>query len=287
MQLTGKTALITGANSGLGKAVALKLAALGAEVLMVSRSSTRGESARQDIVQASANQNVRLYVADLAAQQDVRALAAAVKAQHPQIHLLINNVGTVFNERRLTADGIESSLAVNHLAAFLLTNLLLDSVKAAAPARIINVGTRFNTAMDFDDLQFESRPYKSLNAYVQSKLGVIHFTYELARRLEGTGVTVNCVHPGVFRSNLGSNNQDRPEPLWMRILTRVGQPFLKSADDAAERVLYLATSPDVAQVSGRYWGNKVPLESPPQTHDAAANRRLWDISAALTGLDAR
>jgi NAD(P)-dependent dehydrogenase (short-subunit alcohol dehydrogenase family) len=277
-----RIALVTGANSGLGKATALGLAKLGYHVVMVARSRERGEAARQEIITTSGNAQVELMIADLARQGSIRDLAAAYCARHDRLHLLVNNVGNSFMTRQVSEDGIEMSLAVNHLAPFLLTNLLLDTLKASAPVRIINVGTRLNTAMDVDDLQWQRRPYQGLAAYAQSKLGNLHFTLALAERLVGAGVTVNCVHPGVFRSNLGSSGG--PQPWWMALMTGMAQPFLTPAEKAAERVLYAAASHDLDGVSGRYYGDRVELTPPPQVIDTAVRERLWGISTALTHL---
>lgn len=185
---------------------------------------------------------VDLLVAHLLAQRSIWALASNFAARYDRLQLLIRSAGNSFMTRPVSEDGIELSLAVNHLASFLLTNLLLDRLldrlKTSAPARIVNVGTRLNTALDFDDLQFERRKYQGLSAYAQSKLGNLHFMFELAERMRERGVTnvtVNCVHPGVFRSNLGSSGG--PNPLWMVIVTAMGRPFLNSAEKAAERVL--------------------------------------------------
>jgi NAD(P)-dependent dehydrogenase (short-subunit alcohol dehydrogenase family) len=276
-------ALITGANSGLGKATAAALAKRGFHVVMVSRSRERGEAARQEIAAASGG-TVDLLIADLASQADIRALAGQVTSEYARLPLLINNAGTSILERRLSPDGIEMSLAVNHLASFLLTHLLLDHLIASAPARIVNVGTRLDTTMKFDDLQWEKRPYNGLAAYSESKLGVLHFTFELARRLAGTGVTVNAVHPGVFQSNLGKTDNNNAEPLWLRVITGIGRPFLASAESAAERILYVATAPEIDGVTGRYYGRQVELPAPAQTLDPAANRQLWEISARLTNV---
>lgn len=280
---TRRTALITGANSGLGKATAVGLARLGYRVLMVARSAERGEASRLEIVAVSGSDAVDLVIADLASQASIRALADTVLTRCDRLDLLINNVGNSFMTRHLSPDGIELSLAVNHLAAFLLTNLLLDRLKASAPARIVNVGTRVDTSMDCDDLQWERRRYQGLAAYAQSKLGVLHFTFELDRRLAGSGVTVNCVHPGVFRSNLGRNAG--PTPRWLDVMTSVFQPFLASAETAARRVLYLATAPEVDGISGRYFGDRVELRAPSQTLDPEIRARVWAISARLTGLE--
>ncbi|NWF69550.1 MAG: SDR family NAD(P)-dependent oxidoreductase [Chloroflexi bacterium] len=280
--LNGKTALITGANSGLGQATAIELAKRGWHVVMVARSRERGEAAQREIQAASGSSAVELLLADLASQQAIRHLALAYKQQYRHLHLLINNVGNSFFTRQVSPDGIEMSLAVNHLAAFLLTHLLLDTLRNSAPARIVNVGTRLNTAMDLDDLQWERRHYQGLAAYAQSKVGNLHFTFELAQRLSGSAVTVNCVHPGVFRSNLGKNAG--PTPLWMQIAETLGRPFLAPAEKAAERVLYVATAPELDGVTGKYFGNRVEIAPPPQTLDAAARARVWVSSERLTGV---
>ncbi|MBI5668405.1 MAG: SDR family oxidoreductase [Chloroflexi bacterium] len=280
MSIEGKITLVTGANSGLGKATTVGLAQMGAHVVMVCRDQVRGEAARQEIIERSGNTHVDLLMADLSSQQSIRQLVNTFRAKHAHLHLLINNAGAVFMRRTLSADAIEMSLAVNHLAPFLLTNLLLDTLKSSAPARIINVGTRIGTSLNLEDLQFEQRPYRGLQAYAQTKLGNILFTYSLAQRLVETGVTVNCVHPGVFKSNLGSNNTD--EPFLLKIAGWLGKFILPDADHAAQRILYLAVSPEVATITGQYFGNRKPLQSPSQTYDITTQEQLWEISTALT-----
>ncbi len=282
MQLQDKTALVTGANSGLGKAVAMALARAGARTLMLCRSAERGAAAREDIVAATGNARVELLVCDLASQADIRATAATVHERVDALHLLVNNAGTAFAERGLTADGVERSLAVNHLAPFLLTNLLLDLLRAGAPSRIVNVGTRIDAAMDFGDLNWERRRYRMMRAYGESKLGNIHFTRELARRLAGTGVTVNCVFPGVFLSNLGGT--DGAQNWALKVFAKTFGWALPKPEQAAERVLYLLTSDAVAGVSGEYFGDRKPMRAPAQANDPAASAELWRISARLTGL---
>jgi retinol dehydrogenase 13 len=280
---TGKaTALVTGANSGLGKSIATALAARGMRVGLVARDRARGEQALVEIRAATGNDDLHLFVADLADQSSIRALAQGVRDRFDQLHLLVNNAGTAFAERRLSPQGIECALATNHLGPFLLTNLLLDLLKASAPARIVNVGTRIDTALDFDDLNWERRPYSMMKGYGQSKLGNLHFTFELARRLQGSGVTVNCVFPGVFRSNLGGT--DGAQNLFWKLLIRFGGWAIPSPEKAARRVLYLANAPELANVSGQYFGDRKPLLAPAQALDPEANRRLWQISEALTAL---
>jgi len=280
--LVDRIALVTGANSGLGRAVAGALAGQGATVLMVCRDAARGEQARDGIMAATGNPQVLLFVADLASQAAIRGLAAQVRERFDRLHLLINNAGTAFPARRLSPDGIEMALAVNHLAPFLLTNLLLDPLRAAAPARIVNVGTRIDTAMDFHDLNWERRPYRLMQAYGQSKLGNLHFTFELARRLAGSGVTANCCFPGVFRSNLGGT--DGAQGWFWRAVDRLVGWALPTPEQAARRGLYLATDPAMAGVTGGYYSDRKPIPAPAQAQDPAANQRLWEISAGLTHL---
>ncbi|NEW94940.1 SDR family NAD(P)-dependent oxidoreductase [Rhodopseudomonas sp. BR0M22] len=277
-----RTALVTGANSGLGKAVAQALAADGLRVGLVARDRTRGEAAVAEIRAATGNQDLHLFVADLADQVSVRALAQAVHDRFDRLHLLINNAGTAFAERRLSPQGIERAFAINHLGPFLLTNLLLDLLKASAPARIVNVGTRIDAAIDFDDLNWDKRPYGMMKGYAQSKLGNLHFTFELARRLQGSGVTVNCVFPGVFKSNLGGT--DGAQGLFWKLLAKLGGWAIPKPETAAQRVLYLANAPELEGVSGAYFANRKTIPAPAQARDAAANRRLWEVSETMTGL---
>ncbi|MFN8376784.1 MAG: SDR family oxidoreductase [Anaerolineae bacterium] len=280
--MQGKICLVTGANAGLGKATSIGLARRGARVVMVCRNRERGEAARSEIIAASGSQTVDLLLADLSSQQSLRQLAQDFKARYPRLDVLVNNAGGVFMQRQVTADGLEYSFAFNHLAPFLLTHLLLDVVQASAPARIVNVTTRLTggSAMNFEDLQFERRTYSGFQSYTETKLGNILFTYALARRLQGTGVTVNCVHPGVFRSNFGSEGMPAP----MRVIVALSRPFMAAAEQAAERVLYAATAPELEGVSGKYFGAKKELTSPRQSYDQAAQERLWQVSEQLTGL---
>ncbi len=203
--MTGKTVLITGATSGIGKATAMGLANMGASVVMVGRDRGRGEAAVAEIKERSGNASVDLMLADVSSQREIRRLADGFGEAYPRLDVLVNNAGVFRSERITTADGIEATFAVNHLAYFLLTNLLLERLKASAPSRIVNVASadHSNATIDFDDLQGE-KGYRGAKAYSRSKLANVLFTYELARRLRGTGVTVNCLHPGVVGTNLGS-----------------------------------------------------------------------------------
>jgi retinol dehydrogenase 13 len=287
MQLQGKTALVTGANSGLGKAVATALAARGVRVLMLCRSAERGRAARAEIVAATGNERVELLVCDLGRQADVRATAAELERRGEPLHLLVNNAGTAFAERGLSVDGVERTLAVNLLGPVLLTSLLLGLLRAGAAAgdgaRIVNVGTKIDTAMDFSDLNWERRKYRMMGAYGESKLGLIHVTRELARRLEGTGVTVNCVFPGVFMSNLGGT--DGAQNWALQLFGKAFGWALPKPEQAAERVLYLLASDAVADTSGEYFGNRKIIAAPAQADDPAANAELWRRAAALTGVE--
>ena len=282
--LAGQVALVTGANSGLGLALAWALAEQGATLLMVCRDQGRGEAARRAIGAATRNPNLHLLIADLASQAALRRLAAEVTSRFERLHLLINNAGTAFARRRLSPDGIEMTLAVDHLAPFLLTNLLLAPLRAAAPARIVMVGTRVDTAMDLDDLNWERRPYRMMQAYAQAKLGNLHVTFELARRLTGTGVSVNACFPGVFRSNLGGTDGAQGW-FWKALDTTVGWA-LPTPAQAAQRVLYLASDPAMAGVTGGYYGDRRPIPAPAQARDPEINARVWALSERLTGLSA-
>jgi NAD(P)-dependent dehydrogenase (short-subunit alcohol dehydrogenase family) len=283
MELNHTTALVTGANSGLGKAVARALAAKGARVLMVARDRQRGEAALADLKAATGNERLELLIADLKSQAQVRQLADHVKAIAPALNVLVNNAGTAYPSFCRSEDGVECTLAVNHLAPFLLSNLLLEQLKAAAPARIINVGTRINDSMEIGDLNWEGRSFRMMRAYVESKLGMLHMTRQLAKQLKGSGVTVNCVFPGVFKSNLGGT--DGAQGLFWKSVSLLLGWALAQPEQAAERVMYLIESPEVAEISGEYFGDRRVISMPAQARDPAANARVWEISARLANLD--
>jgi retinol dehydrogenase-14 len=277
-----KVCLITGATSGIGKATAMGLANMGASVVMVGRDRGKGEAVMAEIKEKSGNASVDLMLADVSSQEEIRRLADEFKEAFPRLDVLINNAG-VFRSKRITsADGIEMTFAINHLAYFLLTNLLLDVLKASAPSRIVNVssGEQRNATIDFDNLQGE-KGYKGPKAYSQSKLATVLFTYELARRLEGTGVTANCLHPGVVGTNFGSGVSG-VSGFMVRALT----PLMKSPEKGAETSIYLASSPEVEGVSGRYFVKKAEARSSDVSYDERLARRLWEVSAELTNLPA-
>jgi NAD(P)-dependent dehydrogenase (short-subunit alcohol dehydrogenase family) len=235
-----------------------------------------------EIKEKSPNASVDLMLADLSSQEEVRWLADQFKATYQRLDVLINNAGVIRSKRITTEDGIETTFAVNHLAYFLLTKLLLDVLKAGAPSRIVNVasGEQRNGTIDFDDLQGE-KGYKAAKAYSQSKLATVLFTYELARRLEGTGVSANCLHPGVVGTNLGSGVSGA-----FGFMVRALTPLMKSPEKGAETSIYLASSPEVEGLSGRYFVKKAEARSSDVSYDERLARRLWEVSAELTKLPA-
>ena len=276
----GKVCVVTGANSGIGKETALGLAQLGATVVLVCRSQERGAAALAEIKQRNGNDSVALLVADLSSQRQVRRVAAAYRQQFDRLDVLVNNAALARRKRAVTENGVELTLAVNHLAPFLLTNLLLDRLKASAPARVVTVSSAAHkdAEINFADLQGGQR-YATFGfgAYSQSKLANVLFTYELARRLEGTGVTANCLHPGVVATGIF-----RDTPLWLRTGLALARPLILGSAQGADTVLYLATAPEVAEVSGRYFEKRKPVQSSPLSYDTEVARRLWEVSEALT-----
>ncbi len=276
--MCGRVCLVTGANRGIGKATALGLARLGATVVLLARDPERGLRACEDVRRESGNPNVSLVVVDLGSFASIRAAAAEIARRHAAVHVLVNNAGVNLTRRAVSADGIEMTFAVNHLAPFLLTNLLLPLLRAGAPSRIINVTSKFERAgrIDFDDLQ-ATRRYSAFRAYAQSKLANVLFTYELAERLRGTGVTVNCLHPGLVATDLM-----RDYPRWLRALW---ERFLLTLEEGASTAVYLASSPAVSGVTGRYFerGGRERRTSR-RSYDGATRERLWRVSAELTGI---
>jgi retinol dehydrogenase 14 len=279
--MTGKTVLITGGTGGIGKATAFGLAALGARVAITGRDLGRAEAAAVGIRGTTGNPNVDAFGADLSSQVEVRRLAAEVLEAYPRLDVLINNVGGFWATRHVTADGLEHTFAVNHLAAYLLTNLLLDRLKASAPARVVTVASNAQSLgkIDFEDLQGE-RTYSGQTAYNQSKLADVMFTYELARRLEGTGVTATVLHPGVVRTGFGAEDPSRI----FKLLVPLWRPFMKTPRDGAATSIYLASSPEVAGVTGMYFADSKPQASNKAAYDEAAAARLWQVNASLVGL---
>ncbi len=281
----GKVCMVTGATSGIGKATAQALAEKGATVIVVARNPGRGEAIVSQIKATTGNPSVNLMVADLSSQASIRKLARDFLQQYNRLDVLVNNADAVNLQYSRTVDGLETTFATNHLGYFLLTNLLLDRLKASAPARIINVSSTASRRgkINFGDLQGE-KSYNGAAAYRQSKLANILFTVELAKRLQGTGVTANVFHPGPARTNFGMNNS-----LFWRILYRIVYRFVGiSPEKGAETPIYLATAPEVANVTGQYFEKKKAVEPPnPIAKDQAIAERLWTVSEQLVGLAAK
>lgn len=282
--MTDKTCIVTGANAGIGKATARGLAERGAHVVMVCRNEERGAAAREEIIDDTGHEAVDLLLADLAVQNEIRTLADELLDRYDRIDVLINNAGIFVGRYAETPDGIEKTWAVNHLAYFLLTNLLLDHLKATAEAhgeaRIINVGSDAHARTDgihFDDPNLKSS-FSGVEAYAQSKLANLLFTYELARRLRGTGVTVNCVHPGVVATNIWRGSH------WLARIARLFSWFYKRPSEGAAGPLHLATSPEVQGVTGAYVKGTEQANSSRASYDETAAQRLWTLSAEMTGL---
>src|SRR5215204_6047846 len=276
----GKTVLITGGTSGIGKATAVALAAMGANVVVVGRNSERGEAALEEIRAQGHSESVELMLADLSVQSEVRGLAEEFLERHDRLDVLVNNAGLVQSKRTETPDGIETTLTINHLAPFLLTNLLLEVLKESAPSRIVTVSSeaRRGAKIDFGDLQ-SVRRYRGFGVYGMTKLANILFTYELAERLRGTGVTANCVHPGPVNTNFGMNNRGL-----MVLLFRAFKPFMRTPEKGADTLIYLASSPEVEGTSGRYFSDRKVISTFEEPHDMHTQKRLWEESEGLTNL---
>ena len=281
--MNGRIGIVTGANAGIGKATAAGLAAMGATVVMVCRNPERGEAAMLQIREETGNDSVHLIIADLSSFGSIRKLARQFSDHYQNLHLLVNNAGIIPERRRLTVNGIEMQLAVNHLAPFLLTNLLLGALKSGAPSRVVTVASQVhsNSPIDFTDLHSD-HSYSASQVYRRTKLANIMFTYELARRLEGTNITANCLHPGVIATSLLDN--------YMATSSKAG--FANSGDIAgdtpaagAEAVLHVATSPDTQDANGKYFVAGKLSDSAPISYDQDQQKKLWDTSSHLTGID--
>jgi NAD(P)-dependent dehydrogenase (short-subunit alcohol dehydrogenase family) len=280
--MTGRTVLVTGGSDGIGRAAALGLAAMGAHLAITGRDRGRTENAAREIRAAGSGQ-VDVFVADLSSQSQVRRLAGEVLQSLSRIDVLVNNAGGYWNTRHVTADGLERTFAINHLAPFLLTNLLLDRLKNSAPARVVTVSSNVqaNGRIDFEDLQGE-RSYSGARAYNQSKLANVLFTYELARRLQATLVTANALHPGVVRTAFGTEDPGGLQRLFIPFV----RPFMKAPGRGAATSIHLVSAPDLEQVTGRYFATSKPRRSSRRSYDQAAAARLWQLSADLAGLTA-
>jgi len=302
--MSGKTCLVTGATAGIGEVTARELARHGACVVLVGRSQERGEATAEAIRLETGNPSVEFLVADLSSQAEIRRLAREFLERYPRLDVLVNIAGALFAQRRESVDGIEMTMALNHLAYFLLTNLLLETLKASAPARIVNVSSRAHEdvkGLDFVDLQARTRArrfrgygeskfasllftllaptrHPGFLQYARSKLANLLFTYELARRLEGTGVTANTLHPGFVASRFMTGNGALG---WF--MRRWAGLFAVSAEEGAKTSVYLATSAEVEGVTGKYFTKQKAVASSQASRDKAAARRLWQLSEELTG----
>jgi retinol dehydrogenase-14 len=279
--MAGRTVLVTGGTGGIGKATALGLAAMGARVAIAGRDSARTEAAAREIMNAHGGA-VLTFVADLSKQSDVRRLADEALDGLPRIDVLVNNVGGYWHTRRVTVDGFEHTYALNHLAPFLLTNLLVARLQQSAPARVVTVASQAQAQgrIDFDDLQGE-RSYSGARAYNQSKLANVLFSYELARRMSTTGVTANALHPGVVSTSFGAEDPAGVQ----RWLVPVLRPFMRSPAEGAETAIHLATAPDLVRATGQYFANSRARRSSPLSYDEDVAARLWQVSARQVGLD--
>jgi NAD(P)-dependent dehydrogenase (short-subunit alcohol dehydrogenase family) len=278
--MTGRVCVVTGANRGIGRATAEGLAALGATLVLVCRRLEDGEAVAREILAAHRAPVPLVVPADLSSRRSVRDAADAIRAAHPRVHVLVNNAGVIPKQRETTVDGLEMQFAVNHLAYFLLTNLLLDRLIDAAPSRVVSVssGAHQGGRLDFGDLQHERR-YDPVRVYGRTKLANVLFTYELARRLAGTGVTANCLHPGVVATKLMADYMNVP-----LVGGAIARTFGGSTEKGAETSLYLAAAREVEQVTGRYFVGQRETRSSPASYDEGLQRRLWEESARLTAL---
>ena len=282
--MTGKTVLITGGTGGIGKAAAIGLASMGARVGITGRDRDRADRAAAEIAHKSGNSAIDVFVADMSSQAEVRRMATAVLDAYPRLDVLLNNVGGFWAHRHVTADGLEHTFALNHLAPFLLTNLLLDRLIASAPARIVTVssGAQSLGSIDFDDLMGE-RKYSGQRAYNQSKLANVMFTYELAARLAGTGVTATVLHPGMTSTGFGAEDTARGWGPLIAVMRR----FMQSPERGAETSIYLASSSEAEGVTGRYFTGLTARKSQTSSYDESTIARLWRVSADLVAVSAR
>ena len=278
MSMEGKICIITGANSGIGKATAIDLAKMNATIVMMCRSKERGEEAQKKIIELTGNKKVDLLLCDLSSQESIRKFVSEFKSKYQKLHILINNAGIMLSKRVISVDGFEMNFAVNYLASFLLTNLLLDVLKKSAPSRIINVSSAAHrmAKMDFDDLQSEKRKYRLFKIYGTSKLALMLFSYELNRRLEGTSVTVNTLHPGVVNTNLGQDQSS-----FSRGFAKL---FFKKPEKGAETSIYLASSQEVEGITGKYFIKKQQKQSSEESYNEDYAKRLWELSTEMTRL---
>ena len=281
IDMRGKYVLLTGATSGIGRACAHELARMGATVTIICRDEIKGKALMEEVVASAGNDKFEILIGDLGVQADIRRMADEYLASGKPIHVLLNNAAVVNVKRQVTVDGIEAMFATNHLAYFLLTNLLMERIKESAPARIVNVassGHGLVKDMGFDDIQAE-RFYKTFKIYGRSKLGNILFTRELAERLRSHDVTVNALHPGAVSTGLGAQNY-----AWSKALLALLRPFFRSPEQGAATSLYVATAEELNGITGKYFADCKQANPKPWALDDAAARRLWALSEEMTGL---
>ena len=276
--MQNKICIITGANSGIGKATAIGLAKMNATIVMLCRDKERGESAQNEIIELTGNNNVDLFLCDLSSKKDIHNFAIEFKSKYQNLHVLINNAGVMLSKKDISVDGFEMNFAVNHLAPFLLTNLLLDILKKSAPSRIINVGSAAHRMgkIDFEDLQRENKKGRPMGLYGNSKLAMTLVSYEFSRMLENSNVTVNVVHPGLINTNLGRDRSSTSK--------RFAKKFFKSPEIGAETSIFLASSPEVEGITGKYFAKKKAKSSSKISYNEEYAKRLWDISLEMTNL---
>lgn len=278
--MSNRTIIITGANSGIGYETALHFAKRGDIIAMVCRSKQKGETAKTEIERLSGNKDISLIIADLSSVNQSRQLAKTLAEKYPVIDVLVNNAGSIIYDYIETEDGYESTFAANHLAYFILANGLLENLKRAPEGRIINVASEAQRAggLNFDNINLKGK-YDPIKAYCQSKLANIVFTYELAKRLEGTNVTTNCMHPGTVRTGFGMQYKGIIGSLF-----RMVRPFMRGSKKGAETIIWLAESPELKGVNGKYYYDKKAIKSIPTSYDPAVQKRLWDLSEEMIKL---
>lgn len=274
--------LVTGANAGIGKEVAIGLAMSGARVIMVCRSLEKGLQAQHDIQKTTGSTSIDLFIADLSSQETIRSLAKTINERYSKLHILINNAGLVLSKKSLSTDGIEMTLATNYLGPFLLTQLLTHLLEKSAPSRIINVSSAIHRwgKIDLTDLQYEKKKYQFMRAYAQSKLLMTIMTFELARRLKNSGVTVNCIHPGAVKTSLGS---DHSHPFTVKLIEKWVKFFFITPKQAAKNIIDLSLSPQWENITGKYFVKGKPAHSTPITEDVGFANTVFEISEQLVG----